>query len=158
MMSGPLPHVSNETHELSVERHIAAPPAHVWQIMTERLTEWWCPKPWRTEIIEQDWRAGGRSAMVMRGPNGEESPMDGIFLEVVAGQKFVITNAITVGWVPQTPFMIGIFEITPEGTGTHYRASARHWDEVGMKKHQDMGFEQGWGAVADQLKVLAEGR
>lgn len=51
-MAGPLPQISTETHELAVERHISAPPEAVWQIMTDRLAEWWCPKPWRTEIIE----------------------------------------------------------------------------------------------------------
>lgn len=96
--------------------------------------------------------------MVMRGPDGEESPIEGVFLEVVPGKKFIFTNAFTAGWVPQQPFMIGMFEITPDGTGTHYRASARHWDEASRKQHQEMGFEQGWGVVADQLAALAEGR
>ena len=25
----------------------------------ERVEEWWCPKPWTVEIVEQDWRAFG---------------------------------------------------------------------------------------------------
>ena len=45
-------------HELSVTRLIDAPVALVWKTATERLAEWWCPKPWTTEIVEQDWRAG----------------------------------------------------------------------------------------------------
>jgi uncharacterized protein YndB with AHSA1/START domain len=35
-------------------------------------------------------------------------------------------------------------------------AVARHWDEKAMQTHRAMGFEQGWGAVADQLAELAE--
>ncbi|WP_374140007.1 SRPBCC domain-containing protein, partial [Sphingomonas sp. 32-62-10] len=62
----------------------------------DRLVEWWCPKPWSTEVIENDMRAGGRSAMIMRGPNGEESAMEGVFLEVVPGERVVFTNAFTV--------------------------------------------------------------
>jgi hypothetical protein len=31
------------------------------KIATEGLAEWWCPKPWTVEIIEQDWRASGFS-------------------------------------------------------------------------------------------------
>jgi uncharacterized protein YndB with AHSA1/START domain len=148
------------THELSVERHIAAPPARVWQVMTERTAEWWCPKPWTTEIIAQDWRSGGRSAVTMHGPNGETSGGDGVMLEVVPGRRFVFTDALRIAgegdWVPQAPFMIGIFEITPDGAGTRYRAAARHWDAEAMEKHRAMGFEAGWGAVADQLKALCE--
>ena len=36
--------MSDAPFELSVERHIAAPPAALWTIMTDRITEWWCPK------------------------------------------------------------------------------------------------------------------
>ena len=143
-------------YELSVTRHIAAPPERVWQIMTERLPEWWCPKPWTTEVIEQDWRAGGRNATVMRGPNGEEHPGEGIFLEVTPNRRIVFTDAMTSDWTPQGPFMIGLFEIEPEGDGTRYKASARHWTEEAFQQHKDMGFEQGWSAVADQLAALAE--
>jgi uncharacterized protein YndB with AHSA1/START domain len=55
--------------ELSVTRFIAAPPATVWQVMTQRQAEWFCPLPWRAEVVEQDWRAGGRCAMVFKGPD-----------------------------------------------------------------------------------------
>jgi uncharacterized protein YndB with AHSA1/START domain len=142
--------------ELSVTRHIAAPPETVWQIMTERLTEWWCPKPWKAEIIVHDWRAGGRAAMVMFGPDGEEMPIEGIFLEVTPGRRFVTTDALTSDWRPQGPFMVGIWEIAPEGKGTRYTASARHWTADAMKQHEGMGFAKGWGICADQLAALAE--
>lgn len=142
--------------ELAVERHIAAPPALVWEIMTRRMPEWFCPKPWVADIIEQDWRPGGRSAMVMRGPNGEQSPNEGVFLEVLPGERFIFTDAFTVGWHPAGPFMVGVFEIAPAGDGTHYRASARHWTAEACERHKAMGFDAGWGAVADQLKALAE--
>jgi uncharacterized protein YndB with AHSA1/START domain len=52
---------------LSVTRLIDAPIATVWHIATDRIEEWFCPKPWRAEVIEQDWRAGGRSALMMDG-------------------------------------------------------------------------------------------
>lgn len=143
--------------ELSVTRFIAAPPVRVWQVMTERLTEWWCPKPWTSEIIDLQWYAGGRSAMMMRGPDGEEHLTDGIMLEVVPEQRFVSTDAFRVGWIPQSPaFMVGIFAIAPEGHGTRYTATSRHWTEAAMREHEAMGFFAGWGAVADQLAALAE--
>lgn len=146
--------------ELSVTRHIAATPEAVWKIMTERLTEWWCPRPWTTEVIEQDWRSGGRSATLMRGPNGEESGGDGIFLEVTPGKRFVFTDAVSHvngKWMPQAPFMIGGMEISPEAGGTRYYAWSRHWDEAAYKRHEEMGFVGGWQAVAEQLAELAEG-
>lgn len=146
--------------ELSVTRFIAAPPEKVWEIMTTRQTEWWCPLPWRAEVVEQDWRAGGRSSMVFKGPDGEEMPQEGIFLEVTPGIRFVSTDACIRtadgSWAPTGPFMIGTWEIAREGDGTRYCASARHWDEATMKQHEEMGFTDGWGTCADQLKALAE--
>lgn len=155
--------MTDEPNELAVEIFINAPPQKVWDIMTARQEEWWCPKPWRTEIIEQDWRAGGRTAMVMRGPNeGEEHMLEGIFLEVTPGVRFVTTDAVKTGglagaWAPQEAFMIGIWEVAPEGEGTRYRASARHWTAEARQQHADMGFTDGWQACAQQLKELAEG-
>ena len=145
---------------LSVTCFIAAPPAAVWDIMTTRQPEWWCPRPWQTEIIAQDWRAGGRSSVVMRGPEGEEHPHDGIFLEVIPGVRFVSTDAFVwteaEGFKPSGPFMVGTWEIAAEGEGTRYTATARHWDEATTKRHEEMGFVDGWQACADQLKELAE--
>ena len=146
-----------DLNELVVERHIAAPPERVWEAMTTRMPEWFCPRPWRAEMVEQDWRAGGRSAMTFHGPDGETMPQEGVFLEVVPGRRFVFTDAYRVGWVPQKPFITGFFDIAPDGDGTRYRASARHWDEEARKQHEAMGFTQGWGAAAAQLAELCEG-
>lgn len=143
-------------HELQVTRHIAAPRAIVWQAFIDRMAEWWCPRPWTTEIIERDLRAGGRSAMTMRGPNGEESPMEGVFLEVRPAELVVVTDAFAAGWQPQGPFMVGIMAFADEDGGTRYTGTARHWTEDACRQHREMGFEQGWGIVADQLAEVAE--
>ncbi len=100
-------------------------------------------------------RAGGRSAMIMRGPNGEESAMEGVFLEVVPGERVVFTNAFTAGWVPQTPFMVGIMTFADEDGKTRYPGIARHWDEASMHEHAAMGFGDGWAIVAAQLDAVA---
>jgi uncharacterized protein YndB with AHSA1/START domain len=143
-------------HELSITRLIDAPVALVWTIATERLTEWWCPRPWTTEIVEQDWRPGGRSAMIMRGPDGEEHPMEGVFLEVTPNRRFVFTDAFKAGWIPQTAFMVGFFEFADEGGKTRYTAGARHWSAEARTRHEGMGFVDGWTKVAEQLAEIAE--
>ncbi len=143
-------------HELSITRHIAAPPAKVWDVLVNRQTEWWCPKPWTITIVEQDRRPGGRSAMIMHGPDGEEVPQDGIYLAWSEGHGFATTDAVTVDLMPAGPFMVGIWEVAPEGEGTRYTASARHWTEETMRQHAEMGFESGWNACADQLQALCE--
>lgn len=148
--------MSEAGFELAVERYIDAPPQTVFKVWTERLEEWWAPQPWKTRIIEMDLRPGGRSAMVMSGPDGESSPMEGVILEVTPNARIVFTNAFAAGWIPRTPFMVGIFTLAPEGGGTRYRAAARHWDEASQRRHEAMGFTAGWGMVADQLARIAE--
>ena len=142
--------------ELAVERYIDAAPETVFKVWTERLEEWWAPRPWTTRVVEQDLRPGGRSALVMTGPDGEAPPMEGVFLEVTPNQSIVVTNAFSAGWIPQTPFMVAFFTFAPEGRGTRYRAGARHWTEADHKQHEAMGFIDGWTVVAGQLAALAE--
>ncbi len=89
-------------------------------------------------------------------PTGKCAPHEGIFLAWDEGRRFVTTDAVTADLQPAGPFMIGIWEIAPEGEGTRYTASARHWTEEAMQRHAEMGFEQGWNACADQLQALCE--
>jgi uncharacterized protein YndB with AHSA1/START domain len=148
--------MSQAPFELAVERYIDAPPENVFKVWTERLEEWWAPKPWTTQLIAQDLRAGGRSAMIMAGPDGATPPMEGVFLEVIPNRSIVFTDAYKAGWIPQEAFMTAFFQFNPEGPGTRYRAGARHWNEAAQAKHEAMGFITGWGVVAGQLAELAE--
>ena len=145
-----------DTYELSVTRLIDAPLDTVWQIAAGRMAEWWCPRPWTTEIVEQDWRPGGRSAMIMHGPDGERHELEGVFLDVVPGKHFITTDAFAVGWIPRTPFMTGIWEFAEEAGKTRYTARARHWTPEARDQHEAMGFTEGWAKCAEQLAELAE--
>ena len=143
-------------NELSVTRLIAAPPEKVWDVLVNRQNEWWCPSPWRAEVDEQDRRPGGVCRMTMYGPDGEVAPQDGIYLAWEEGRRFVTTDAVVGDFEPAGPFMIGIWEIEPEGDGTRYTARARHWSEETAKQHEEMGFIDGWNACAAQLAAICE--
>lgn len=143
-------------HELAVTRLIDATPEHVWHVMTDRLAEWWCPKPWTTEIVRLDRRAGGISNLVIRDPNGEEHGQPGLVLAWREGQHFSFTDAIAPGLVPAEPFMIGIWAVEADGNKARYTAVARHWTEEAMQQHLEMGFDTGWAVVAQQLQALCE--
>lgn len=152
--------MTESPRELSVSIVIDATPEKVWQVMTERTAEWWCPQPWSVTLDAFELRTGGRCAMTMHGPEGEMHPSDGIFLEVVPGRRMVSTDAVLRGadgrLAPAGPFMIGGWEIEPEGDGTRYTGWARHWSDEALKQHEEMGFTPGWTAVAEQLKALCE--
>lgn len=146
--------------ELTLERRLDAPVAAVWRCWTEPalLTRWFTPAPWVTVSAEVDLRPGGRFASVMRSPEGEEFPNEGVFLEVVPGRRLVFTDAYAAGWIPSAkPFFTGIIELTDDGAGgTAYRAQGRHWTPEDKARHEEMGFHAGWNAAADQLEALAK--
>jgi len=150
--------MSDAMHELTLTRLIAAPRAAVWRCWTEPdlLKQWFTPRPWTTPVVETDLRAGGASYMLFRGPNGEEFPNRGVYLEVVAQQRLVFTDAYVEAWVPSAePFMTAIISFADESGGTRYDARVRHWSEAAMKRHDEMGFHAGWGKAADQLEDVA---
>lgn len=143
-------------NELVIERLMDVPVGALWKAYTDHLNEWFCPKPWRAEVVEMDLRAGGRSSVTMYGPEGEVAPNDGVYLEVTPERLIVFTDAFTKGWDPAGPFMVGSFEFEPQGDKTLFRGRARHWTEEARKQHEAMGFEQGWGIMAQQWEEVAK--
>ena len=151
--------MTEASHELTLTRLIAAPRAIVWRCWTEPdlIKQWFTPRPWTTPVVEIDLRPGGASYMLFRGPNGEEFPNRGVYLDVVPGERLVFTDAYVEAWVPSAePFMTAIVSLSDEGGGTRYEARVRHWSEAAMKRHEEMGFHDGWGKAADQLEEAAK--
>lgn len=149
----------NAKHQLSLSRLIAAPRRNVWRCWTEPdlIKQWFTPRPWTTPVVEMDVRPGGASHMIFRGPEGQEFPNDGVFLEVIPGERLVFTDAYRAGWVPsEKPFMTGVISMRDEGQGTRYDAAVYHWREEDMKQHEQMGFHEGWGKATEQLEALAK--
>lgn len=147
--------VEQPAHELSITRLIDAPVAAVWRAWTEYTGEWFCPRPWTATIEVMELHAGGRSAITMRGPAGEENAMEGVYLDVIPHCRIVSTDAFRAGWTPQGPFMVRIDEFAAEGDATRYTATARHWTAEARDGHAAMGFEAGWNAATDQLAEVA---
>ena len=143
-------------YELSVTRLIDAPPARVWDAMVNRTNEWWCPRPWRAEMDFGSRQPGGFSMAVMHGPDGEVNEHPGCLLAWDEGRRFAMTDAVQEGLQPAGRLRRGTGETDPEGAGPLYPARARHWTSETMAHHREMGFEEGWGACADQLKALCE--
>lgn len=147
------------THTLQLVREIDVPAEKLYKVWTtpERMGEWFCPKPWKVTEAKMDVRPGGSSYILMEGPDGEKIPNYGVYLEVVPNRKLVFTDAFTSAWVPsEKPFMTATVEFEDLGNGrTKYIATAAHWTEEDKKAHEEMGFHEGWGIVADQLAEIA---
>jgi uncharacterized protein YndB with AHSA1/START domain len=145
-------------HALKLVREIDAPREKIYRAWTDPdlLKQWFTPRPWTVSVAELDVRAGGANLIVMNGPDGEEFPNRGVYLEVVPNEKIVFTDAYTSAWVPSAkPFFTGVIELEDIGGGrTRYRATALHWTAEDMETHEKMGFHEGWGKATDQLAAL----
>lgn len=146
-------------HDLVISRLLKAPRAALWRAWTEpeRLKEWWCPKPWVTEVRAFELRPGGAFHTVMSGPDGGTSDNPGCFLEIVPGERIVSTSMLLGGWRPATPWMpmTAVITFADEAGGTRYTATAMHPDVATRDKHVEMGFFEGWNLCIDQLEACA---
>ena len=151
--------MSKAAHEPVLTRLMDAPADKLFRCWTDPdlLKRWFAPKPYTTAVAEMDLRVGGATNMVMNGPDGQEMPNPGTILDVVPGRKLVFTDAYTGDWMPRegAPFMTAVITFEPGGGKTRYTAAVRHWTDEDVKKHDAMGFHQGWGMCADQLEALA---
>ena len=144
--------------ELVLTRLIDAPRETLYRCWTEPalMKQWFAPKPYETPVVEVDVRSGGANLIVMRGPDGQDMPNRGIYLEVVPNERLVFTDAFTEAWQPSVkPFMTVILTFEPQGDKTLYTARVRHWTVEDREAHEKMGFHQGWGICTDQLAALA---
>jgi uncharacterized protein YndB with AHSA1/START domain len=153
----------NEKLDLVFERKTTLTCEQLWKAWThpETLKQWFCPRPWRVTDCRIDLKAGGEFYNVMEGPGGEKVINNGCYLEVVENKKLVWTGMMTEGFRPVSADLNGfqfvatiLFSKTP--AGTLYQAIVAHSDEAGRKKHEQMGFQEGWGKAFDQLVALVK--
>ena len=146
--------------DLVLVREINAPREVLYTCWTtpEHLVHWFVPKPNRVTACALDLRPGGKCNTTFD-VDGTEIQNNGVYLEVVANEKLVFTDAYTEGWKPKAdPFMTAIILFEDLGGGrTRYTAIARHRSAETAKAHKDMGFFDGWGTVATQLESYAQG-
>ncbi|MGH8263586.1 MAG: SRPBCC family protein [Steroidobacteraceae bacterium] len=151
---------SRQDRELVLTRVIDVPRQKLYRCWTEPelLKHWFAPKPYTTPVARIDVRPGGASYIVMRDPQGNDLPNPGVVLEVVANEKFVVTDAYTTAWEPsEKPFFTVILTFDDLGGGkTRYTARARHWTVANREAHEKMGFHQRRGICTDQLAALAK--
>lgn len=147
--------------DLVFERQTKMKPEQIWKGWTdpETLMKWFCPKPWKVSECRIDLRPGGEFFTVMEGPNGERAENHGCFLEVVQDRKLVWTGMMLKGFRPAPVNPAGFhfvahIHIDPTSDGTAYKAVVAHLTPEDRAKHQQMGFQEGWGMAFDQLVQL----
>lgn len=146
---------------LTIARHIAAPPSTVWDAWSDpaKLAQWWIPAPIECRVVTLDLRPGGGFVTRMREGDGDFQPhVDGCFLEAIPNERLVFTTVLTEGWQPAEPWLAITAILTFEARegGTLYSARVLHRNPDDSRKHDEMGFQEGWGTAIGQLAGLLE--
>ena len=151
---------TTEGRDLILKRTFNTSPEKVFKAWTDpaSLKLWFAPLPWTVSKAEADVRPGGTNLIVMRSPEGQEFPGNGVYLEVIKNQRLVFTNAFSKAWEPseQKPLMVVELTFEQQGNNTNYTARVRHWTIADREAHEKMGFHEGWVTCAEQLAALVE--
>src|SRR5665647_2162090 len=80
--------------KVAITRVFDAPRALVWQAWTDpkMMAQWFGPRGFTSTVPELDLRVGGALRIVMHG-HGNDYPMIGTFLEIVAPERLVFSSA-----------------------------------------------------------------
>jgi uncharacterized protein YndB with AHSA1/START domain len=132
---------------LTLKRRLNAPPERVYAAWTDppKLMRWFGPEEIEMLRAEADARVGGRYRIVMRGTNGEEHDVSGVYREVVPNKKLVFTWA----WrtTPERESLVTV-DIKPEGTGSLLTLThEQFFDEAARDRH-----EHGWTGCLNKLE------
>ncbi len=149
--------------DLVLERTTTIPLEKIWKGWTDpqTLIKWFCPRPWKVTDCRIELKPGGEFYTQFEGPGGEKVQNHGCYLEVVENKKLVWTGMMTKGFrpVPADPMgfqFVATILFSKSDKGTTYKAIIAHVDEQGRQKHDQMGFQDGWGKAFDQLVELMQ--
>lgn len=134
-------------------RTFDAPRALVWQAWTDpkMMAQWFGPRGFTIPLCELNVRVGGALRVVMRGPDGNEYPMRGVFLEVAPPERLVFTNIAIDddgNHLLEGETTVSFAEQAGKTTMTlHTRAVGR----VPIATQMLAGMEAGWTQTIDKL-------
>lgn len=155
--------MTDESCDLTISRLIKAPRAAVWAAWShkEHFERWWIPEPYKCRTLKMDMHPGGGFLTHMSEDGGTTfTPhVEGCFLDVVPMERVVFTTSLTEHWRPFDPWLAltAIITLQDEAAGTRYIARVLHKTPEEARKHDEMGFEEGWGTAIAQLGRVAAG-
>jgi len=142
--------------ELIITRILNAPRELVFRAWTDPayLARWWGPKEFTNPVCELDVRPGGALRIVMRGPDGSEYPMNGVFQEVVSPERLVFTT-IAVDAAGKH-LLEGVTQVTftQQGGKTKLTVHTRAAAMVDHAAEYLKGMEAGWTQSLERLEAL----
>jgi uncharacterized protein YndB with AHSA1/START domain len=157
----------SSSNAIFITRSFDAPRELVWKAWSdpEMVMRWWGPKGFTAPVAKNDFHAGGKYLYVMRSPDGQDFWSTGIYREIDAPNRLVVTDSFADekgNVVPASHYgMIGdwplelLVTLTFEEENGMTRFSLRH-EGIPPGQMSDL-TKVGWNESFDKLEtVLAE--
>ena len=141
--------------EVLMERHFNAPRTLVYECFTkcERLAKWWGVGGGQTlSHCEMDLRVGGKWKRITRAPNGQETPFEGEYKEIVPDEILSYTMVMGAGEYQQ-PAVIETIKLEDQSGGTKVSTIVKFPNQQ-MRDGTAPYMEPGAGAAYDMLEEL----
>jgi uncharacterized protein YndB with AHSA1/START domain len=160
--------------DVVITRILDAPRELVWRAWTEaqHFGQWWGPTVFTNPVCTIDLRVGGAYRVVMRSPDGVDYPITGVFQEIKAPERLVMTmdcsehppewhDMLKPGRAPGESNPAGIMRETvtfaARGARTlltiHIRMASTEIRDSMVK----MGMNEGWSQSLERLAALVAG-
>jgi uncharacterized protein YndB with AHSA1/START domain len=131
---------------LTLKRHLNASPEAVYAAWTDpkKIAQWFGPEQTETLHTQADARVGGKFRILMRGPDGKDHDVSGVYRQVVPCEKLVFT------WVwsatPERESLVTI-QSKPDGDGSMLTLiHEQFFDEAARDLHRE-----GWTGCLNKL-------
>jgi uncharacterized protein YndB with AHSA1/START domain len=135
---------------LEIRRTFAAPRERIFNAWTrsEELRKWFAPGPLTTAVADSDLRVGGRYRITMRGPDGKEHTVTGVYQVIEPPKRLVYT------WRWEDKPSAGESTVTVEfnDRGESTEVVLRHEGLPNEKERAD--HEQGWNGCLEKLEKV----
>lgn len=144
--------LSNRT--LTIKKVFNAPVELVWNAWTksEHIIQWWAPNGMKIEVVEHNFKVGGKWKYTMPMPDGNLFVSEGKYLEIIPCKKIVTTA----DFMPMTEGVELHVEFEQDGDKTNFTFSVIHASEEYCKQQEKMGFYNGWGSAFNRLETLVK--
>jgi predicted lactoylglutathione lyase/uncharacterized protein YndB with AHSA1/START domain len=161
-MTNPSKPVADADRTIVLTRVFNAPRELVWKVWTDprHITQWWGPRGFTTTVRQLDLKPGGKSDYVMKGADGSEYPVGGVFREVVPFERIVSTDEFLEGFdaggMDLPKGVVTTIEFADDGpTRTKLTITISHPTPEEKAKHEAMGVVGGWYSMLDCLDEYA---
>ena len=143
-----------EDRLLTVSYIYAAPRNLVWDAWTipEQMEQWYGPEGFSARVEQNDVVTGGKWRNVLIGPDGTEYPSEGMFFEVIPGEKLVSTDDFgeefkAVSDLDLPEGMVSTIMFQDVAGGTKVTVQIQHPSVAERIKHEEMGVVPGWQSM-----------